>query len=73
MKYEWKFLDGPAGGRSVFSDNLPTRVWLCNRLGNRWLTFHEPDKTWVEATYKLLGHAPRLDGSALLVFGVEDE
>jgi hypothetical protein len=72
--YEWKFLYGPAKAKAVFSDEMPATIWLCNRRGNRWFTFHEPEAIWVEATYKLIGHAPRFDGSALLVYGeVDDE
>ena len=68
-RFEWKFLDGPGAGRSVFSDHAPATLWLCGRLGKRWWTFKEPEKMFVEATYELRGHAPRLEGPTLLTYG----
>lgn len=71
-RYELKFLDGPGGGRSIEADEFHKVVWLVN-AGRRFWTFHEPERQYVEARYKLIGHAPRLDGHALLVYGIDDE
>lgn len=68
-----KFLDGPGRGRSVWADHCGSPAWLCNRLGKRWITFREPDPIYVEAVYKVKGHAPRLDGSALVLYVVKHD
>ena len=74
-RFELKFLDGPGRGRSVWTDKAPpARVWLCRRLGRRWLAVRQPeDKALVEATYRNTGIAERLDGTAVASYGVDDE
>lgn len=73
-RYELKFLDGPGGGKVIEADHVHKRVWLVNS-GRRMWTFHEPERMpgyQIEAVYKLLGHAPRLDGHDLLVYGLDE-
>lgn len=72
-QFELKFLDGPGAGRSVWVDHVPGTVWLCHKISGRYWTFTQPEKMLIEATYKLIGHAPRFDGTALLVYGVADD
>jgi hypothetical protein len=73
VKYELKFLDGPGGGRSFELDKVPKVVWLCSGLKGRFWRIEKPDDFLIEATYDLKGYAPRLDGRALIVYGVRDD
>lgn len=73
MKYEWNFVDGPGKDRVVLNDEAPKVLFLCNRLNHKWWTFREPERMCVEATYKRLGNAPRLEGPTLILYGVTDE
>jgi hypothetical protein len=73
-RFELKFLDGPGGGKSIHADKAPPCIWLCNFRGKRWWALSEPEQmVWVEVTYKLLGYAMRLEGPALITYGVDDE
>lgn len=73
-KYELKFLDGPGGGRSIQLDVVPKVVWLCSgRKGRYWRITEPEDTILIESIYDLKGHAPRLDGRALIVYVVRDD
>jgi hypothetical protein len=72
-RYEVKFLDGPGDGKVIETDQVHKVIWLIN-TGRRYWTFTEPEHApghSTEAIYKLLGHAPRLDGRDLLVYGLD--
>lgn len=71
-RYQLKFVDGPGRGRSVWTDKTPPpTVWLCARLGRRWIALREPEeRPFVEATYRNRGVAESLDGHAVASYGV---
>lgn len=79
--YALKFLDGPAREEEVHTLIEPQKVrWFCSRnhpLNDTvfsWWTFEEPlhDPDLTVTVYRIIGAAPRADGTMLVTYGVDD-
>jgi len=80
--YALKFLDGPAQKEEIHTVIEPQKVrWYCSRnhpLNETvfsWWTFEEPlhDPDLTVTVYRLIGAAPRADGSMLVTYGMDDD